>query len=199
MDGQDEVRELLVRAARRAYRRGIQTGDGGNVSARVGPNGRSMIVTRSGTSLADCEADDFLETDFSGNVLSGRGAPTREAFLHARIYEARPDVNAIVHCHAPYSIVVVARSHERIPQPTWHSRMKQPNGFPVIDVHHAAVPPQDWPLVGSVIAAGPSAPMAFVLRDHGLVALGRDPIAAEHVAELVEETAMIAFLLGDSE
>lgn len=41
--------------------------------------------------------------------------------------------------------------------------------------------------------------MAFVLRDHGLVALGRDPIAAEHVAELVEETAMIAFLLGDSE
>lgn len=53
--------------------------------------------------------------------------------------------------------------------------------------------------VGSVIAAGPSAPLAFVLRDHGLVALGRDPIAAEHVAELVEETAMIAFLLGDSE
>ena len=32
------------------------------------------------------------------------------------------------------------------------------------------------------------------LADHGVVAMGKDPLAAEHTAELVEETAQVAIL-----
>ena len=35
---------------------------------------------------------------------------------------------------------------------------------------------------------------AFLLADHGVVAMGKDPLAAEHTAELVEETAQVAIL-----
>lgn len=35
---------------------------------------------------------------------------------------------------------------------------------------------------------------AFLLADHGVVAMGKDPLTAEHTAELVEETAQVAIL-----
>lgn len=33
-----------------------------------------------------------------------------------------------------------------------------------------------------------------MLKDHGLVAVGKDAINAEHTAELIEETAQVAIL-----
>lgn len=45
--------EMLEEAAHRAYTRGIQTGNGGNLSARAD---FGMIVKSSGGSFADCLA-----------------------------------------------------------------------------------------------------------------------------------------------
>ena len=69
--------EMLEEAAHRAYTRGIQTGNGGNLSARAD---FGMIVKSSGGSFADCLADGtgFVETDLDGSVLSPSGKPTRE-------------------------------------------------------------------------------------------------------------------------
>ena len=76
--------EMLEEAAHRAYTRGIQTGNGGNLSARAD---FGMIVKSSGGSFADCLADGtgFVETDLDGSVL-----PVRQA--HKRGRSARPDV-----------------------------------------------------------------------------------------------------------
>ena len=35
---------------------------------------------------------------------------------------------------------------------------------------------------------------AFLLADHGIVAMGKGPLEAEHTAELIEETAQVAIL-----
>lgn len=55
------------------------------------------------------EREDILEFDFAGNTLGGdRRQPYFERFIHGGIYEARPDVHAVVHSHAdevlPFSI-----------------------------------------------------------------------------------------------
>ena len=76
-----EIAEKLVIASKRAYNRGIQTGSGGNVSARI-PGTETMLVKASGGSLGDCTPEGFLITDFDGNVVEGAGKPTREALLH---------------------------------------------------------------------------------------------------------------------
>ena len=98
-----EIAEKLVIASKRAYNRGIQTGSGGNVSARI-PGRNMMLVKASGGSLGDCTPEGFLITDFDGNLIEGNGKPTREALLHGYIYKLRPDVNAVVHVHSPYAI-----------------------------------------------------------------------------------------------
>ena len=98
-----KIAEELVIACKRAYTRGIQTGSGGNVSARV-PGKDLMIVKASGSSFIDSTPDGFVITDFDGNLVEGEGKPTREALLHGLLYRICPKVNAVVHTHSPYSI-----------------------------------------------------------------------------------------------
>jgi len=187
----DELREQLAVASGRAYTRGIQTGNGGNVSARL-PDGRSMLVTASGGSFGDCRPESFLTTDLDGTVREGKGKPTRETYMHGHIYQCRPDVSAVVHVHAPYAIAM-AHAVSQLPLVTWHSRLKIPGSIPVLDVQSPMVRPSDWPIVERCLLAEPHVD-AFILRDHGIVAMAQSPDNAEHLAELVEETAQIAFL-----
>ena len=76
---------------------------------------------------------------------------------------------------------------------TWHSQLKMPADIPTLDVHAAMVRPEDVPMVEEMFKKCPTTP-AFILADHGVVAMGKDPLAAEHTAELIEETAQVAIL-----
>ena len=191
MEKLDIIREQLAKAARRAYDRGIQTGNGGNVSARV-PGRELMLVKASGGSFADSSPDGFVTTDFDGNMVEGSGKPTREALLHGYLYRICPWMGAVVHAHSPYAIGW-ASTGNHLPRATWHSRLKLPADIPVLDVPSPMVRPEDFPLVKSLYDAVPDLP-AFILVDHGVVAGAADPLNAEHQAELVEETAQVAFL-----
>ena len=185
------VAEKLVTACQRAYTRGIQTGSGGNVSARV-PGEDLMLVKASGSSFIDCTTDGFVITDFDGNLVEGTGKPTREALLHGLLYRLCPDVNAVVHTHSIYSIAWAATG-EPLPRTTWHSQLKMSADIPTLNVPAAMVKPEYFPMVEAIYRECPTLP-GFLLVDHGLVATGKDPIAAEHQAELIEETAQVAFL-----
>ena len=186
-----KIAENLVIASKRAYNRGIQTGSGGNVSARI-PGTETMLVKASGGSLGDCTPEGFLITDFDGNLIEGQGKPTREALLHGYIYRLRPDIHAVVHVHSPYAIGW-SSSKKDLPLVTWHARLKSPADYPTLDVHGAMVRPEDIPMVEEMFRKTPDI-SAFLLADHGVVAMGKDPLSAEHVAELVEETAQVAIL-----
>ena len=185
------IREELVLACRRAYSRGIQTGSGGNVSARILGKDR-MIVKASGGSFGDARADSFVVTDFDGALLEGTGKPTREALLHGYLYRVCPWANAVVHVHSPYAIALASRK-KPLAFSTWHSRLKLPGDeIPVLDIPSPVVRPEDFPLVGALYEKTPDL-QAFLLVDHGVVALAGDAVNAEHTAELVEETAQVAY------
>jgi len=48
------------------------------------------------------EAVDLLEFALDGTVIAaGGGKPYAERFIHAAVYEARPDVQAVIHNHSP--------------------------------------------------------------------------------------------------
>ena len=52
---------------------------------------------------------------------------------------------------------------------------------------------KDLPMVKEMFAQQPEV-NAFLLADHGAVALGKSAVEAEHTVELIEETAQIAVL-----
>lgn len=190
-DNRKKISKELAVAARRAYTRGIQAGSGGNVSARI-PGEELMLVKASGGSLGDCTEESFLVTDFDGKLVQGKGKPTREALLHGYLYRICPRVNAVVHVHAPYSIGW-SQSSRDLPRSTWHAKLKICADIPVLQVPAAMVRPEDLPMVEAIFRDKPDLP-AFILADHGIVALGNDALEAEHTAELIEETAQVAIL-----
>ena len=48
----------------------------------------------------------LVHFDYSLKKLSGVGTIPRESVIHTEIFKARPDVNAVVHCHAPMCIAL---------------------------------------------------------------------------------------------
>lgn len=186
--------EDLTIAAHRAYTRGVQTGSGGNLSVRI-PGEEGMIVKSSGGSFADCDTkgNGWVAMNFDGTLKKGeKGKPTREWRLHSVLLEHLEGCNAVVHTHSPYAIAW-ADKHKDIPLVTWHSELKIGCALPVFDVHAAVVPKKDIEIILKTLQENTNLP-AIILRGHGLVVTGKNAVAAEHMAELVEETAQIAVL-----
>lgn len=192
MDREALYRQLET-ASRRAYMRGIQTGSGGNLSARFEGG---MIVKASGGSLADCSRDGrgFVETDLEGEVIAGTAVPTREVYLHGLLYKLSDSIGGVMHCHSPWAITW-AYGRRSLPAVTLHMQLKAGCKIPVADVDGAVVRPEDEPVIRRLFEENPGLP-AFILPGHGVVAVGKDILAAEHMAELVEETAQIAVMKG---
>jgi len=188
------VLDDLTLAAHRAYARGIQTGSGGNLSARA-PDGQSMVVKASGGSFADCtaEGEGYISTDFDGAPLPGAtGKPTREALLHGAIYKVMPEVGGVMHCHSPWAIAFSYRLKD-LPMVTFHSELKFGCEIPVVNIQAPVVPQEELFKIEELFSKNPSLP-AFILVGHGIVAVGKNAVDAEHAAEMVEETAQIAIL-----
>lgn len=72
----------------------------GHVSMRHPTDARRFILSRS-RSPELVEQSDIMEFTLDGKVLGeDRRPPYLERFIHGGIYEARPDVTAVVHSHA---------------------------------------------------------------------------------------------------
>ena len=55
-------------------------------------------------------AADIIEFGLDGEPIDreGDGPSYKERYIHSEIYRARPDVNAVVHCHTPSLIPFAA-------------------------------------------------------------------------------------------
>src|ERR1700688_142270 len=80
----------------------------GHISVRHPDNPKRFFMSRS---LAPelVERHDLIEFDQAGEPVNDKRQPYLERFIHAAIFESRPDVMAVVHAHAedtlPFGIV----------------------------------------------------------------------------------------------
>jgi L-fuculose-phosphate aldolase len=100
----DDPRFRIAAARRILYREGCDSNVGGHVSMRVDGD-RSFWVT--GFEYFDqTTPEGVCKLDYELNVLEGEMPFSPAANFHARIYELRPDINAIVHLHSHYISVL---------------------------------------------------------------------------------------------
>jgi len=185
-----EIKQQLIDAAHRAYRIGLQRGTGGNVSVRL-PGTNRVAIKASGCSFGECRLDNLVLVDMDGEKMEGNGLPSKELRTHLMLYRTLPDAGGIFHCHSPWAIAV-AEIVKEIPLLSFHSKVKlgriavvETDGSDEQEMAHA---------VESLVSQQPEL-KAFVHRRHGIFAVGRTIALAEHNAELVEETAQIAYLV----
>lgn len=97
-----EVRQQIVEVARRCYDRGLIVAGDGNISVRVAP-GR-IIATPSGVSKGWMKPEMMVVVNEDGQPLEETKYRVSSEFpMHRVIYQARPDINAVVHGHPPHA------------------------------------------------------------------------------------------------
>ncbi|HEX8325757.1 MAG TPA: class II aldolase/adducin family protein [Tepidisphaeraceae bacterium] len=96
-----EIKQQLCDIGRRIWQKGFCAGNEGNHSYRLGPN--LFLCTPTGVSKGNLSPDDLCTVDGSGHQLAGRLKRSSEFLMHAAIYNARPDVVAVIHSHPPHA------------------------------------------------------------------------------------------------
>ncbi len=185
-----DARDQLVANGRSLFARGYSCGTSGNLSARL-DDGR-YLMTPTNVSLGTLEADGLSLLDAGGTHVTGR-APTKEAWLHMAMYAARPDDRAIVHLHSTYSTALSCRT-DRDPA----DMLPALTPYVVMRVGPVALVPYGRPgdeRAGVAVSALAVRHRAVLLANHGPVVAGTDVKHAVAVAEELEETARLFFLL----
>jgi len=142
----------------------------GHISARhPGRMGRFLLARSVAPELVT--RDDIMEFDFDGAPVDAKGrTPYKERFIHSEIYRARPDVNAIVHCHTP-SLIPFADSSVPL-RAMYHMAAFVADGVPVFDIRAAAgmtdLLVSDAKL-GRALAQALGSKPAALMRHHGAV------------------------------
>jgi ribulose-5-phosphate 4-epimerase/fuculose-1-phosphate aldolase len=167
----------------------------GHASARIPGTSTFFMPTRRSPGLASAGA--LLVLDTEGKILSGKGTPNSELWIHARIYAARPDVGAVVHAHPPACVCLT-----QIGQP--HRVVHNQGG-----AFHAGVP--EFGRIGLIrsrelgdlLARKLGAGIAVMMRGHGITTALTDVRAATIAACMLEESAdlqlrMLASAGGDA-
>jgi len=148
----------------------------GHVSIRDPTDPTKFLLARSMAPELVTPAD-VLAHDLEGNASAPPGVKLySERFIHAEIYRARPDVNAIVHCHSPSLIPFGVTG---IPlRPLYHMSSFLGAGVPVFDIHVAAGGATDMLIrtseLGRALAQTLGMHPAALMRGHGAVVVGAD-------------------------
>ena len=182
----EEQRLQVLNAAREIFNSNLVTGTWGNVSMRA-PGEQRLIITPSGMNYATMEALDLVVVDFNLKVIEGQYKPSVESPLHMKIYRKRPEVNAIVHVHAPFaSAFAVARKN--IPVLIEETAQVVGHEVPVAAYAHCGTDQ----LADNALKTLGNDKKAVLLANHGLVALGDNMDDAFIVCYITERSAMIA-------
>ena len=103
MQNEFELKKLMCEIGRRVYNRGMVAANDGNFSVKLNDN--EFLCTPTGVSKGFMTPEYICKVDAKGNVLQANGnfRPSSEIKMHMRVYEKRPDVNAVVHAHPSYA------------------------------------------------------------------------------------------------
>lgn len=170
----------IIETARRLDALGFMPSKSGNVSVRIEAGFR---ITPSGLPYAALAEADLVDVAPDGRVLAGERRPSSEWRLHAEIYAARPDAQAIVHTHSPRA---TALSCARRGLPPFHYMIALAGGCDIRCSAYATFGTAQLALAAIPALAGRR---ACLLANHGVVAIGSSSAAAETLAREVENLA----------
>ncbi len=190
--GEGRLRERLVDIGRSLFDRGLAPGSSGNISARLDDG---WLITPTGSCLGALDPERLSKLDGRGEHVSG-DPPSKEAFFHRVMYDARRSARAVVHLHstcaAAVSCLAGLNAADCLPPLTAYYVM-QVGRLPLVPYYR----PGD-PALGEAMREPARRHHALLLANHGPVVAGRSLEAALYAIEELEQTARLFLLLRGS-
>jgi L-fuculose-phosphate aldolase len=149
---------------RRLWMREYTDGNGGNISARIGPD--EFLCTPTGVSKGFLRPDMLCMVDGEGLQIAGSWKRTSEITTHLAIYKTTPEAKSVCHAHPVHATAFAVTGFEPPPRliPEWE-----------VFVGQAAMAPYKTP--GSKEMAEAIAPLApkhqsILMGNHGVICWG---------------------------
>jgi len=152
----------------------------GHVTARTSARPDRLLMKPAGIGLEEMGRDDVITVDLAGERISGTRPRHVEVFIHTEIMRARPEIQAVVHTHPPHAVAFSSLCRPLLP--IGHEGSLFCDGLPVFDRTSDLIVTSD---LGRAVASCLGTSDALLLRNHGIVTVGRS----------IEEAVMIAVLL----
>lgn len=178
-------RQDIIYWAKLLNQKGFVTARSGNISYRVERS--SLLVTAHDSYLGHLEENDILLVDNYGNVVEGEGSPTSEKSLHLEIHRGIPEISVVLHAHSPYSTAFFYY-YDKLDVFSFEAQFYL-GDVPIVE--------QDTPTVTDItpIVNALSKSNIVVLKNHGVVAVGKNFKEACSLIELLEEQAKVNLLI----
>ena len=171
------------------YTRDLVSGVGGNVSAKYGDR---IFVTPTGFSLNDVDSTNLSVVDVQGKLIDG-AEPTKDLDVHLEIFKTRPEFNVVCHVHGAHLIAL-----STLVDPGPNILPPVTPGFVYLAYPLAMTPfliPGSKELTKAVKKHFTvTASRALMLKNHGLITIGKDFQDVLNIAEEIDEAAKIWIL-----
>lgn len=152
----------------------------GHASLRAGPD--RILINVGSAQRSTLGAQDICLIDFDGNVIEGAGKPPLEFHLHAGVYKARPNVQAVIHAHPEWSTYLTMTATPYQPVFAQGSLLYP---VPVLDSPVSINTPEMSARLNAILGQRPAA----LMKSHGAVAVGKTIHEAFALMNYLEENA----------
>ena len=170
------MRAELLAIAQQLAALGLNKGTSGNVSVR---HEDGFLITPSGMDVAEMQTSSMVIMSMDGTTQSA-GKPSSEWRFHRDIYQAKPQVGAVVHTHSMFATTLSCLQKDI---PPFHYMIAMAGGDNIPCAPYALFGTQA--LSDGAIAALKDR-KACLLANHGMIAIGRDLKQALAITQEVE-------------
>ena len=178
-------RKLIVDTGIEMLEKGITVGTWGNISARD-PETGLIYISPSGMDYVSIKPEHVVVMDSELKVIDGAAEPSIEKHMHVAVFNAREDVNAVIHTHPVYSSAFGAVEK---PLPGISEDFIQIIGAEVQVAQPYELP--GTPELGVSAVKGLGMNNAVLLPGHGALIAGTDMKMALKVSLVLEKNAQI--------
>jgi L-fuculose-phosphate aldolase len=176
-----KVIQELQKYAQALVNSGLVVGAGGNLSMR---DGEYMYISPSGFDLKEIADHEWVKVHIASGEVEGELRPSSEILMHLECFQKNPTINACLHAHPTYSVAVSSAGKEIPPL------------FPDFPAMVKKVGYIDYVIPTTSILAEKVAEMVIdtdvmVMRNHGVLTVGKTMKEAFFFMQLTEESAKV--------
>ena len=178
----EKQRQDLIDTARKMERYGLIRMSGGNVALRIDDN---VLVTPTAMAYDTMAIDDIVVVDLEGRTVEGKRRPTSDLKAILYILNHKPEVKAIIHTHQPKA-VALSLICDKLPliSTTMVDEVKDE-----VNVAPFTISSDEGMGVQTVEYATKA--LCVILKNHGIMAFGKDLEQALSAAIYLEESCDI--------
>lgn len=174
------VIEELSKYAHKLVDQGLVVGAGGNLSMRDGDN---MYISPSGFDLKEIEPHQWVKVNITTGEVEGDLRPSSEVLMHLECFRKNTEIQAVLHAHPTYSVGVTSAGKD-IPSlfPDFPAMVKS------IGYIEYVIPTTN--LLAEKVAEHVDKDV-IIMRNHGVLTLGKTMKEAFFFMQLTEESAKV--------